>query len=734
MARYLLQTAQPIARCSPVAPDHPRQIIKLLSFNEMLSHHAAFVLMIVMEWDHFHKCRSAYRKKYVKSLKPGAGVPHRVTCIKLLRVIKALMTAKLLCALGANKADLGDPNVGAQDDIWSMKNCRESYGALRISSIIRYQGALIDVNPLLAFRVFEAASHTGKVIASWKTAVLSEWNLHPVKSVSLWTEDGAANNVKSSKILNANYTVCGPHDMQRANLFALGIAGSTSLNPGAKGLIGRMSKQSSSFHYSGVASKGLQESQVAVPIPPHTPPPPADLLSHLRPSSKCASALRQAARGVKASEIKCTETANTTRWTGIFRSAKKTRLLEPDIKFGLTGDKDGMCGEEPAEIQEESADSASDAEEGGAAAAAAGTGDDAESDAEQVPPFHSRAYVHSSPCTHLAAATLVLTWPPPSTHVWTLQVAANEASGKKFPLAQRCLEAKEFKLVNQLESVVLSSHESVMLMQKGTGVDPGIVFLLAAGCRDVNKSAKLHLVSGAEGKEVWKEVHEASLDPMWRKYRTILSEQLEKRFHINGHPGKNVLLCLKMNPLVDTSASSALFQNKSSVFELCEGEYMRALKLRSLTFPRPSTALAPASPASAPAAATTAITTLTLTATPATQPKKKQRMALSVMGGMAKYQLVTVANTTAVDDAIVAEIAKFESIKLATAAANDSKYLTSGIFNPIPFWNDHEAVRHAILADRLCLPCSACKSSRPVPHDHRCFPSMPRSSAATQVR
>ena len=97
-----------------------------------------------------------------------------------------------------------------------------------------------------------------------------------------------------------------------------------SKNPAAKTTISRMSKQSSAFHRSGVASKGLQDAQVA--------------------------------RGVKPHAVKSTEMANATRWTGIFRCAMKTRILEDDIKVGLTGDKYGMCDEEPAPIPSESSD------------------------------------------------------------------------------------------------------------------------------------------------------------------------------------------------------------------------------------------------------------------------------------------------------------------------------------------------------------------------------------------
>ena len=309
--------------------------------------------MIIMEWDHLRKCRSEYRRKYAKSLRQGATLPCRATCIKIMRVIVALMSDKLRQRLVTQQADLGNPHTGAQDDIWSMRNCRESYGCLRLSMIIEWQQQLVDVNPLLAFRVFQSSSHTGAVIATWKRSTCGEWNLDPVKSIRLWTEDGASNNIKSSKILGANYEICGPHNFQRANQFALGLAGSTSQNPQGKALVRRMSRQSSSFHSSGVASKALQDSQID--------------------------------RGVKAASVKSTEVANITRWTGIFRCAQKSRLLEGDIKFALTGEADGMCAEQPAEIVvdgDSSNEAGSDA--GGEAGEAAADEQEVESDAEQV--------------------------------------------------------------------------------------------------------------------------------------------------------------------------------------------------------------------------------------------------------------------------------------------------------------------------------------------------------------
>ena len=63
-----------------------------------------------------------------------------------------------------------------------------------------------------------------------------------------------------------------------------------------------------------------------------------------------------------------------------------------------------------------------------------------------------------------------------------------------------------------------------------------------------------------------------------------------------------------------------------------------------------------------------------------------------MIGGLAEYNLSSSPNTTAIEDGIAAEIAKFESIKVALAAANDQKYVDTGISDAISFWNDHRKV------------------------------------------
>ena len=104
-----------------------------LSFKEKLPHHVNFTMCVVMEWDHLYKCRSESRKKYVSGLKPGVGLPHRATCVKIMKVIKMLMSQKLSEELKILVHELGLPCVGAQADIFSLKNCSEARLWLRSS-------------------------------------------------------------------------------------------------------------------------------------------------------------------------------------------------------------------------------------------------------------------------------------------------------------------------------------------------------------------------------------------------------------------------------------------------------------------------------------------------------------------------------------------------------------------------------------------------------------------------
>ena len=67
---------------------------------------------------------------------------------------------------------------------------------------------------------------------------------------------------------------------------------------------------------------------------------------------------------------------------------------------------------------------------------------------------------------------------------------------------------------------------------------------------------------------------------MFKKQRSVLAEQLEMRFKIDGTPDNNTLLALKMDPSVNTSAEDGIFSKRTATQQLMMGEYRRRLVRR----------------------------------------------------------------------------------------------------------------------------------------------------------
>ena len=58
-------------------------------------------------------------------LNKKAGLPHRATCIKIMRVIRTLVEIKLKRAITLHATERIAPHSGAQCDIWSEKSMTE---------------------------------------------------------------------------------------------------------------------------------------------------------------------------------------------------------------------------------------------------------------------------------------------------------------------------------------------------------------------------------------------------------------------------------------------------------------------------------------------------------------------------------------------------------------------------------------------------------------------------------
>ena len=123
----------------------------------------------------------------------------------------------------------------------------------------------MDVAPLISFDTFVSSSHSGMALKVWKAGHLHEFGLS-YKSISVATEDGASNNKKAAKLAGVPFEVCHPHHLNRANLFAAGIAGKISLNLEMKAFIEKNSTMAASFSRSGTHNAALSDHQVAAGI------------------------------------------------------------------------------------------------------------------------------------------------------------------------------------------------------------------------------------------------------------------------------------------------------------------------------------------------------------------------------------------------------------------------------------------------------------------------------------
>ena len=75
---------------------------------------------------------------------------------------------------------------------------------------------------------------------------------------------------------------------------------------------------------------------------------------------------------------------------------------------------------------------------------------------------------------------------------------------------------------------------------------------------------------------------------MLKIYRKELANQLSSRFALDTTPSKHILLALKMNPSVDTSAAEgSQFVGKVANWEMMQAEYRRALRRQAVHRRRP---------------------------------------------------------------------------------------------------------------------------------------------------
>jgi hypothetical protein len=609
---------------------------QIRSFKESLTSHIRFVEMCFLDWEVFHKARSAALLEFVRSLNESAGLPHRATCIKILGVITTLVKEKLSAVISKHASRWGAPHSGCQSDIWSEKSCRESFFCARLSmmlepslvfsspsDIMAHRDTLIDVSPMVCFAAFSNTKHSGQVIADIKTEALARFGLDARVDISLYTEDGASNNKSSARLMKVPFRVCFPHNLARAVLFSTGMTGTPCRNPLLKDAIEEMSKMAAAPHRSVKVTKQLQEAQLA--------------------------------NGTSSSRVLTTSSMNATRWTGLYRMTNKNCRLKRELRIALTGSETGDTAEEPADGDEHVVSDDSDPDED----------EVLDSSDDDLP-----------------------------------QVQANIAANKEFPLAHRLMDSNGFKNNALLESVLTQANEVCLLVQKHEGMGLSLGYQMAGILYDMATAPKVDIVSGTSADGTWRPVAALSLPLMFRTQRTIFAEELSDRFHVKSTPDKLTLIALMMDPSVDTSKDSGIFNGRPAAQKLMEGSYRAALRRRGLLLSRSSSATAAGGRSASAVSLQEGGATTGSKRPAADEPSGSSGRPASKKGPVGPASVLELVRSKAARkegaaassgptdhnlDMVKEEESKYASLK-ASALVNSEAYIEGGIFDQAKFW------------------------------------------------
>mgnify|MGYP001184436558 FL=1 len=302
------------------------QLVEQLPFKELLPHHVRFVIFCFTHWDHFSKTRAPqFVLEFVQGWDPRAGLPARETCVRILFLIQHMIRKKLTALYALVRAQLGSPFCGMLDDIWSKRNCKQSFACARTplaldgalldkfvseqtsTSCSTHAGTIVRCSPVLSFATLPSSRNTGHVLARWKKQTLATMDL-TLRDISCATEDGASNNRKCNRVLRMPSMVCFPHNLQRCVLIASGLTGRPCQNKEVAAFQKQSNKMVGSFSKSGVATTALFDSQKS------------DTGWH---------------------KVLSLASPNATRWLGLHRQAMRNRMLQPNIAEALCGDKAG---------------------------------------------------------------------------------------------------------------------------------------------------------------------------------------------------------------------------------------------------------------------------------------------------------------------------------------------------------------------------------------------------------
>lgn len=245
---------------------------------------------------------------------PRAVFPHHEVQYNIALCIKELQDEEQSTRLlSLQKEFKGGPCIGIQLDMWTDTNTHVAYGGVNCVTVIEPMvmtapstgvakpQQLYAQSEVLDFDVFPLTEHTGENIKQWLVKLLERKKIAH-SAISGVTPDGAADGqcgLAAIDTLAEKVDTCTEHRLQRALLFAIGLAGSQCKNPESKAIIKQHNRIAQLKNQCRAVSDGIRNLQVE--------------------------------EGIPSSSVLTTVDTSTTRWGNQFRQIDRNNTLRPVI-------------------------------------------------------------------------------------------------------------------------------------------------------------------------------------------------------------------------------------------------------------------------------------------------------------------------------------------------------------------------------------------------------------------
>lgn len=181
-----------------------------------------------------------------------------------------------------NNMYLGKPHVGIQLDMWTDSDTHVAFACITATTVAepnqleilqqKHDFPQLYLNSeIIYFQEFPHSSKTGENVKQWFLSALSNDSL-PASSVIGITPDGAADGQCGLRLidgLNEKVDTCHLHQLQRAVLYATGLAGKTSRNDELRQLLAQHSRIVQLTRQSIGVAKAVRKAQSAVGVRAH---------------------------------------------------------------------------------------------------------------------------------------------------------------------------------------------------------------------------------------------------------------------------------------------------------------------------------------------------------------------------------------------------------------------------------------------------------------------------------